>query len=144
MLSFSSYARIGQPVRSGPGSGSKMEQGATMTSRSRNLLAAALLSLWCATPVLAQTAAPAAPATPGKTLTPQQQRMSECSTANKGKTGEAYKAGVASCLKAKPAEEKTLTPQQQRMKDCNAQAATQSLSGDKRKTFMSTCLKSKT
>jgi hypothetical protein len=109
-----------------------------MTLRSRNLLAAALVSMCCAAPVLAQTT-PAAPQQ--KTLTPQQQRMSECSTANKGKTGEAYKAGVASCLKAKPAEEKTLTPQQQKMKDCNAQAATQSLSGDKRKTFMSTCLK---
>jgi hypothetical protein len=120
-----------------------MEQGATMTSRSRNLLAAALLSLWCATPVLAQTT-PATPATPGKTLTPQQQRMSECSTANKGKTGEDYKAGVSSCLKGEPAKEKAVTPQQQRMKDCNAQAATQTLSGDKRKTFMSTCLKSKT
>lgn len=113
-----------------------------MTLRSRNLLAAALVSMCCAAPALAQTT-PAAPAAPAqKTLTPQQQRMSECSTANKGKTGEAYKAGVAACLKAKPAaEEKALTPQQQKMKDCNAQAATQSLSGDKRKTFMSTCLK---
>jgi hypothetical protein len=112
-----------------------------MTSRSRNLLAAAFVSLWCAAPVMAQTTQTAPPQ---KTLTPQQQRMSECSTANKGKTGEAYKSGVAACLKAKPAEEKALTPQQQKMKDCNAQAATQSLSGDKRKTFMSTCLKSKT
>ncbi|MFC4276390.1 PsiF family protein [Achromobacter aloeverae] len=125
-----------------------------MKNRSSLLFAAALLAASCSAPVWAQTTpAPAAPgasktpATPstGKTLTPQQQRMSECSTANKGKTGEAYKAGVASCLKGeKPAENgKALTPQQQRMKDCNAQAATKSLSGDARKTFMSTCLKGK-
>jgi hypothetical protein len=106
-----------------------------MNSRSKHLMAAALVSLWCAAPVWAQTT------TEGKTLTPQQKRMSECATANKGKTGDAYKSGVSSCLKEKPAEEKTLTPQQQRMKDCNAQAGAKSLTGDSRKTFMSTCLK---
>lgn len=36
---------------------------------------------------------------------------------------------------------KPLTTQQQRMKDCNADAKTQSLKGDARKAFMSTCLK---
>lgn len=40
------------------------------------------------------------------------------------------------------APDKTPTPQQQRMKECNAQAGAQSLSGDKRKAFMSSCLKS--
>src|ERR1044072_8171568 len=34
---------------------------------------------------------------------------------------------------------KTLTPQQQRMVDCNKQAS--GMSGDERKTFMSSCLK---
>jgi hypothetical protein len=33
--------------------------------------------------------------------------------------------------------------QQDKMKDCNAQAKTQSLSGDDRKTFMKTCLSNK-
>ena len=32
--------------------------------------------------------------------------------------------------------------QQDKMKDCNAQAKTQSLSGDERKSFMKTCLSS--
>ncbi|WP_454690089.1 PsiF family protein [Achromobacter aloeverae] len=125
-----------------------------MKNRSSQLFAAVLLAVSCSAPVWAQTTpapaaapTPAAPATPsnGKALTPQQKRMSDCSTANKGKTGEAYKAGVAACLKGeKPAATgKTLTPQQQRMKDCNAQAGAKSLSGDARKTFMSTCLKSK-
>lgn len=39
------------------------------------------------------------------------------------------------------AAEKTMTPQQQRMTSCNQQAATQSLKGDQRKSYMSTCLK---
>ena len=34
-----------------------------------------------------------------------------------------------------------ITPQQQKMKDCNAKAGDQKLTGDARKTFMSTCLK---
>ena len=41
---------------------------------------------------------------------------------------------------ASPADDKKLTPQQEKMKTCNAQAKTQSLSGDARKSFMKTCL----
>ncbi len=37
---------------------------------------------------------------------------------------------------------KPLTAQQTKMKACNAEAATKSLKGPERKTFMSTCLKS--
>jgi len=36
---------------------------------------------------------------------------------------------------------KPLTTQQQRMKNCNAEAKAQSLKGDERRGFMSTCLK---
>jgi aconitase A len=36
---------------------------------------------------------------------------------------------------------KPLTAQQQRMKNCNAEAKAQSLKGDERRGFMSTCLK---
>ncbi len=35
------------------------------------------------------------------------------------------------------------TPQQERMKSCNAQAGTQKLAGDARKSFMSDCLSGK-
>ena len=42
------------------------------------------------------------------------------------------------------AETKTPTAQQERMKTCNADAATQKLTGDARKTFMSQCLSGKT
>jgi hypothetical protein len=36
------------------------------------------------------------------------------------------------------------TPQQERMKTCNAQAGSQKLTGDARKTFMTDCLSGKT
>lgn len=93
---------------------------------------------------LSTSAAMAQSTTPAKTLTPQQQHMSECSHANKGKHGEEYKSAMNACLKEKDHAEhsaKQLTPQQQKMKDCNAEAHKQALSGSKRKSFMSTCLK---
>ena len=65
--------------------------------------------------------------------------------------GDAYKKFRDNCLKAKPAEAtpapaasaetKKLTPQQEKMKSCNSLAASQGLSGDARKKFMSSCLK---
>lgn len=39
------------------------------------------------------------------------------------------------------AQDKATTTQQERMKSCNAEARTQNLSGDARKSFMSDCLK---
>ncbi|MNN92320.1 Phosphate starvation-inducible protein PsiF precursor [compost metagenome] len=52
---------------------------------------------------------------------------------------------MSDCLKAQPAanDAKALTPQQEKMKTCNATAATQALTGEARKTFMSDCLKKK-
>ena len=54
-------------------------------------------------------------------------------------------AGAAQAAPAQDADNgapvKPLTTQQQRMKDCNAQAKAQSLKGDERRGFMSTCLK---
>ncbi|KNE28770.1 PsiF family protein [Achromobacter spanius] len=82
------------------------------------------------------------PATPAKTPTPQQQRMTECNKSATGKTGDERKAYMSSCLKGETTSSgKPLTPQQQKMKDCNAKAGDQKLTGDARKTFMSTCLK---
>jgi hypothetical protein len=79
-------------------------------------------------------------ATPAsKPLTPQQQRMSDCSKQTAGKKGEERKAAMSACLKgtATPA----VTTQQERMKSCNADAKAKALSGDARKAFMSQCLK---
>ncbi len=50
-------------------------------------------------------------------------------------------AAVGASAKDTSATGKPMTAQQQRMKDCNAKATAQSLKGDQRKTFMSTCLK---
>jgi hypothetical protein len=103
----------------------------------RMITLAALLaaSLAAAAPAMSQTAA--------KAITPQQQRMSDCNKTSAGKTGDARKAYMSTCLKGEPAKPaKALSASQQRMKDCNATAGTQSLTGDKRKAFMSTCLKS--
>ncbi|WDS36340.1 PsiF family protein [Pseudoxanthomonas sp.] len=69
-----------------------------------------------------------------------QTRMAECSAQNKGKTGEDYKSAQKACLSTKTTTAAPSTPQQ-RMKTCNADAATKKLSGDARKTFMSSCLK---
>jgi hypothetical protein len=52
---------------------------------------------------------------------------------------------MSTCLKATPAvpAATALTPQQEKMKSCNADAASKTLKGDARKTFMSDCLKKK-
>lgn len=81
---------------------------------------------------------------PAKTLTPQQQKMSDCSKQGheKGLTGADYKSFMSTCLKGgtDTAPAKPMT-QQEKMKVCNAQAGDKHLAGDERKTFMSTCLK---
>lgn len=101
---------------------------------------------------------------PALAETAQQNRMKECNTEAKGKTGDARKAFMKSCLSgesaapaaaAAPAKAekapatapelsksgKPLTAQQQKMKDCNAEA--KGMKGAERKKFMSGCLKKK-
>ena len=73
--------------------------------------------------------------------TPQQQRMADCSAKNKGLKGDAYKSAQSACLSSHAAAPATPATPQERMKKCNADAATQKLAGDARKTFMSSCLK---
>ena len=51
-----------------------------------------------------------------------------------------FTAGAVSAATTAAAPEKTLTPQQQRMSTCNHEAASKTLKGDERKTFMSSCL----
>jgi len=114
--------------------------------RRSNILAAALVAILChAAPAAAQQIAPAAGSGPARTLTPQQERMGHCNSINKGKKGDDYKHAVSQCLRGEdtpPAH--SLTPQQQRMKDCNANAASQSMKGAARQTFMRDCLGGKT
>jgi len=95
----------------------------------------------------------AALSVPALAATAQQEKMKTCNAEAKAKglKGDAYKKFRDDCLKAKPAEAapapaastdtKKLTPQQEKMKSCNSLAASQGLSGDARKKFMSSCLK---
>ena len=78
----------------------------------------------------------------GFAATAQQNKMTACNAEASAKTlkGDARKAFMSSCLKAKPAAAMT---QQEKMKTCNATATTQALKGDARKEFMSDCLKKK-
>ncbi len=100
--------------------------------------AAALASL---TMLLAAPAALAQDAKK-KELTPQQQRMSECSTKSKGMKGAEHEKFMSDCLKGKDAAATAKAPtQQEKMKSCNAEAGKKNLKGDARKTFMSDCLK---
>ena len=72
----------------------------------------------------------------------QQDKMTECNKAASAKNlaGDARKAFMSDCLKAKPAAPMT---QQEKMTYCNKEAGTKHLSGDSRKAFMSDCLKAK-
>lgn len=108
-----------------------------MTLRFSQLAACAVLA--CATTV-AFAATPQAAAK--KALTPQQQRMSDCSKQATGKTGAARKTFMSSCLKGESAAAPAAkTTQQEKMKACNAEAKTKAPKGQAHKDFMSNCLK---
>ncbi|UHL64005.1 PsiF family protein [Paralcaligenes sp. KSB-10] len=111
-----------------------------MFASTRVFLAATALCGFVAAPVFAAT--PAASAAP-TAKTAQQQRMTTCNKDATGKTGDARKAFMSSCLKGETEPAKPANAAQERMKTCNADASAKSLKGDARKAFMSTCLKSK-
>ncbi len=81
-----------------------------------------------------------------KKTTPQQQKMSACATANKGKKGAEYKQAMSECMKsdggaaAAPAADKPPT-QQQKMAWCSK--ANKGKKGDEYKKAMSDCLSGK-
>ena len=77
---------------------------------------------------------------PAKKLTPQQQKMADCSAANKGKTGDDYKSSQKACLSgtAAPAAASTPMTQQQKMAACSKQ--NKGKKGDDYKTAQKTCL----
>ena len=78
--------------------------------------------------------APAAPA-----ANSQQERMKDCNAKATGKTGDARKTFMSSCLSGKAPEPAVKMTQQERMTACNKKAG--DMKGDERKKFMSTCLK---
>ena len=68
----------------------------------------------------------------------QQEKMKTCNddAATKALTGDARKAFMSNCLKAKP-----VSSQQEKMKTCNADA--KGKKGDERKAFIKECLSNK-
>ncbi len=98
-----------------------------------------VLASICAASALAVAAADKADGK--KELTPQQQRMAECSKQSKGMKGEEHKKFMSSCLKGEQSAMTAKPTQQEKMKSCNADASAKKLKGDDRKKFMSDCLK---
>jgi hypothetical protein len=80
-------------------------------------------------------AADAAPPAAPKPLTAQQQKMGDCASANKGKTGDDYKSGVKTCMSGAKAQPLT---QQQKMSACAK--ANKGKKGDEYKSGVKTCL----
>jgi hypothetical protein len=99
--------------------------------------------------------ASAATTASGKTMTPQQQRMAECSHQSKGMHGAEHKTFMSHCMKghaampmatakhemAKPGMMGGKAMQNEKMKTCSVEAKAKKLMGAERKTFMSECLK---
>ncbi|WP_423596852.1 PsiF family protein [Roseateles sp. MS654] len=84
-------------------------------------------------------------AKPKKELTPQQQRMSDCSKQSKGMNKDEKSTFMSACLKGEAASApgKKLTPQQQKMSTCNTEAKTSGKQGAERDKFMKECLSAK-
>lgn len=121
----------------------------------RKLLLAACLSALAVTQVYANDTS----AKTGKPLTDQQQKMKDCNADAKSKSlkGADRKSFMKECLskdgapaaaapaaaapaaEAAPAADKKAS-QKEKMKTCNADAKTQGLKGDARKSFMKSCL----
>ncbi len=109
--------------------------------------------------VLAATAlafSSSASAAEGKTMTPQQEKFSNCAHESKGMKGEEHKKFMSDCLKgntkamksdeaaAKHAKGKTehmTTAQKEKMKTCESEAKSKKLMGEDHKKFMSECMK---
>jgi psiF repeat len=94
----------------------------------QKLIAALFAAALCAAPALAQDK---------KEMTPQQQRMSDCSkqASDKGMKGDDRNKFMSTCLKG----EQPMT-QQEKMTACNKEASAKAMKGDDRKKFMSSCL----
>ena len=77
---------------------------------------------------------------PTKKLTAQQQKMADCSAANKGKTGDDYKNSQKACLSASAPAAAASTPmtQQQKMAACSKQ--NKGKKGDDYKAAQKACL----
>ena len=79
----------------------------------------------------------AADAAASKSLSASQQKMADCSAANKGKKGDEYKSAQKACLSGAPAASAPMT-QQQKMAACSKQ--NKGKKGDDYKNAQKACL----
>ena len=86
---------------------------------------------------IAATGVFAADAAASKPMTAQQQKMADCSAANKGKKGDDYKTAQKACLSGAPAASAPMT-QQQKMASCSKQ--NKGKKGDEYKAAQKACL----
>ncbi|HEX7687693.1 MAG TPA: PsiF family protein [Burkholderiaceae bacterium] len=100
----------------------------------KSVLTAIALTLAAAGAFAADAGAPAA----SKALTPQQQKMADCSAANKGKKGDEYKAAQKACLSGGAAPASAPMTQQQKMAACAKQ--NKGKKGDDYKAAQKACL----
>ena len=88
---------------------------------------------------IAATGVFAADAAASKPLTAQQQKMADCSAANKGKKGDEYKSAQKACLSGAPAAAPSAPlTQQQKMAACSKQ--NKGKKGDDYKSSQKACL----
>ena len=91
-------------------------------------------------------------AVPALAQTDEQKKLTACNkqAADKGLIGDKQRQFVSTCMKGGPAAKggaaaakgnEGLTPQQVKLKDCNKQATDKGLIAEKRRQFMSSCMK---
>ena len=80
----------------------------------------------------------AADAAASKPLTAQQQKMADCSAANKGKKGDEYKAAQKACLSGQAAPASAPMTQKEKMAYCSKQ--NKGKKGEDFKTAQKACL----
>jgi len=80
----------------------------------------------------------AADAAASKPLTAQQQKMADCSAANKGKKGDEYKAAQKACLSGQAAPASAPMTQKEKMAYCSKQ--NKGKKGDDFKSAQKACL----
>jgi len=80
----------------------------------------------------------AADAAASKPLTAQQQKMADCSAANKGKKGDEYKAAQKACLSGQAAPASAPMTQKEKMAYCSKQ--NKGKKGDDFKAAQKACL----
>ena len=104
----------------------------------KQLITALALTLAAAGVLAADPTPPAKAEGASKPLTAQQQKMADCSAANKGKKGDDYKSAQKACLSASaPAASAPMT-QQQKMAACSKQ--NKGKKGDDFKSAQKACL----